>query len=44
MELVSFFFGCKKVDAVMLSGETAMGQYPVESVKYMDTIVATAGE
>jgi len=29
-------------DAVMLSGETSVGKFPVDAVKYMDTIVATA--
>ena len=31
-------------DAVMLSGETAMGKYPVESVSYMNRIANTASE
>jgi pyruvate kinase len=31
-------------DAVMLSGETAMGRYPVESVRYMNRIANTASE
>ncbi|MHA1733552.1 MAG: pyruvate kinase [Promethearchaeota archaeon] len=29
-------------DAVMLSGETSIGKYPVEAVKFMDDIVSTA--
>ncbi len=31
-------------DAVMLSGETAVGKYPVESVKFMNKIAFTAKE
>lgn len=29
-------------DAVMLSGETAVGKYPVESIKFMDEIIRNA--
>ncbi|GAB4316822.1 MAG: pyruvate kinase [Promethearchaeota archaeon] len=29
-------------DAVMLSGETSVGKYPVEAVRFMDDIVSTA--
>jgi len=31
-------------DAVMLSGETAMGKYPIQSVSYMNRIANTASE
>lgn len=31
-------------DAVMLSGETAMGKFPIQSVSYMDRIANTASE